>query len=244
MKQILAAAAVAAGTLLAVACGDGNDAEKGGSFELVVHPQFVQGALHGIPVTLLVAVNDTEGGSGAVSLSASFPAGTATVNPGSITAGETAEITLTAQEVNEDLETTVSVTARRGSVERSASRPVTVMPGEDDLGPVAADLLELFKNWLTESHPDLGIGPDRDFAGNVVAPRLLVVSHYMFADEEYELGLSWHVTIQPHDWAELYIRPRDALTPTKAFRLSSWSAALEGEEVEFTEVPAPEEIVR
>jgi hypothetical protein len=244
MKRTLAIAALVTGTLFVTACGDDGDAKNKGPFELIVHPQFVQGALPGIPVTVLVTVHDVEGGSGEVSLSANFPAGTATVSPESIAAGEIAEVTFTAEAVDEDLETAVDVTAERGSVEHTASRSVIVMPGVDDLGPMAADLLEVFKDWLRESHPELGIGPERDFDGNVVAPRLLVVSHYLFADEEYELGLSWHVTIQPHDWAELYIRPRDALTPTKAFKVSSWSAALEGGEVEFTEVSPPEEVVR
>jgi len=244
MIRILAATAVVAGTFFVAACGDGGDGEKEGPFELIVHPQFVQGALPGIPVTLLVTVHDVEGGSGEVSLSAAFSGGTVTVSPETITTGEVAEVTLTADAVDEELETAVNVTGERGSVEQTASRAVVVMPWEDELGPMAADLLEVFTEWLAESHPELEIGPEREFDGNVVAPRLLVVSHYLFADEEYELGLSWHVTIQPHDWAELYIRPRDALTPTKAFRVSSWSAALEGGEVEFTEVSPPEEVVR
>ncbi len=244
MTRILATIVVVAVALLLTACGEGDDSERDGPFDLIVHPQFVQGALAGIPVTLLVTVEDAEEGAGEVSISASFPDGSVTVDPESIAAGEIAEVTLTADAVEADLETAVTVTARRGSLERTASRPLVVIPGEDDLGPMAADLLELFTEWLQDNHPDLGIGPEREFDGNVVAPRLLVVSHYMFADEEYELGLSWHVTVQPHDWAELYIRRRDALTPTRAFKLSSWSAALEGAAAEFMEVPPPDEVVR
>lgn len=244
MRRILAWAVVVVAALPLTACGNADDSENGSSFDLIVHPQFVQGALAGIPVTLLVTVENAGEGAGEVSLSASFPDGTATVKPESIAAGEIAEVTLTADVVNEDVETTVTVTGRRGSVEHTTSRPLVVMPGKDDLGPVAADLLKVFTEWLHQNQPDLGVGPEREFEGNVVAPRLLVVSHYMFVDEEYELGLSWHVTIQPHDWAELYIRPRDALTPTRAFKLSSWSAALEGAAAEFTEVPPPQEVVR
>src|SRR5574341_662578 len=233
MTRILAATAVLVGAILIGACGDDGDSGTEGPFDLIVHPNFVQGALGGIPVTLLVTIQNVEEGAGDVSLSAAFPAGTVAVNPKSITAGEIAEVTLTADAVEGDFETTVTVSAQRGSEKRTASRPLVVMPGEDDLGPMAADLLRLFTEWLNENNPDLGIGPEREFRGNVVAPRLLVVSHYLFVDDEYELGLSWHVTIQPHDWAELYIRPRDALTPTMAFKVSSWSAALEGGEVEL-----------
>jgi hypothetical protein len=237
-------AVAATGLLLVAACGDDDDGGGEGPFELSVHPEFVQGALPGIPVTVLVTVNDLEGGAGEVTLSGSFTEGTVEVSPESVAAGEIAEVTLTAGPVAEEIEATLTITGQRGSEERSVSRTLFVMPGTDELGPMAADLLDVFATWLAENQPELGITPEREFQGNLVAPRLLVVSHYMFADEEYELGLSWHVTIQPHDWSELYIRPRDELAPTRAFRVSSWSAALEGEDVEFTEVSPPEEIVR
>jgi hypothetical protein len=127
---------------------------------------------------------------------------------------------------------------------RTATRAIAVVPGDDDLGPMASDLLALFLQWLDQERADLGIGPDSQFEGRVVAPMLLVVSHYMFENDEYELGLSWHVTISPNDWAELYLRPREQLLPTRAFRLSSWTAGLAGEPVGFTEVPPPSEVVR
>jgi hypothetical protein len=241
VKRIVAVAAVI-GTLLVAACGNGDDGQ--GPFEIVMHPEFVQGALPGVPVTLLVTVEDTEGGSGEVSLSADFSAGTATVNPTAITAGEIAEVTLAADAVDEETEGTVGLTAVRGTVERTVSRPVVVMPVTDELGPLAQDLLAVFTTWLADSHPELEISPQRGYRGSIVAPRLLEVSHYVFMDSDYELGLSWHVTIQPHDWAELYVRPRDSLRPTQAFSVSSWSAALAGGEVDFTEVAPPEEIVR
>jgi hypothetical protein len=66
----------------------------------------------------------------------------------------------------------------------------------------------------------------------------------MFDNDDYELGVSWHIMVPPDDWSELHIRPKDSLTPAQAFRLSPWSAALAGEDVEFTEVAAPAEIVR
>lgn len=50
--------------------------------------------------------------------------------------------------------------------------------------------------------------------------------------------------VAPDDWAELYLRPRDSLTPTRAFRLSSWSTALGGGRVEITDVAPPAEVVR
>jgi hypothetical protein len=66
----------------------------------------------------------------------------------------------------------------------------------------------------------------------------------MVFDEEYEIGLSWHVMLAPDDWSEVYIRPRNETAPVRAFRLKSWSTTLEGGPAEFTEVDPPAEIVR
>lgn len=244
MRSHALAVVIVTGLLAAAACGDDGEPGDASPFELVVQPQFVQGAFPGQAVTVLVTVEDSTAGGGEVSLTASFPSGTAAVEPERIGPGEIAEVTLTADAVTEEREAELTITAKRGLVEQSATRAVAVIPGEDDRGPTARDILAIFTAWLAEAHPDLGITPDSAFDGSMVAPRLLVVSHYMFIDEQYELGLSWHVTIPPDDWSELYLRPRGELRPTRAFRMSSWTAGLAGEEVAFTEVAPPEAIMR
>jgi hypothetical protein len=146
--------------------------------------------------------------------------------------------------VREEVDATLTVTATRADVEHTGQRQVFVVPGQDDREATARELLSLFAGWLEQHQPALGITPETGFEGSMVAPRLLVVSHYMFDNDAYELGLSWHIMVPPDDWSELYLRPKDSLAPTRAFRLSSWSAALGGEDVQFTEVAAPTEIVR
>lgn len=216
-----------------------------GPFELVVQPEFVQGALPGEPVILLVAVEDDVAGGGPVELAATSIGGAAaSVEPTSISPGELAEVTVVADEVAEERDIEVTVTARRGDEERQASKTIVVMPGQDELGPTATEMLGLFLPWLAEQQPELGIGPETELTGMVVAPRLLVVSHYAFLNEDYEIGLAWHIMIAPDDWADIYIRPRDALRPTAAFRLSSWSTALAGGDVEIVPTELPVEVVR
>jgi hypothetical protein len=229
--------------IAASACGGDDQADGDLPFELIVHPEFVQGLHGGSSVTVLVSVEDPERAA-AVSLEAAYSGGVVEVQPSTIGPGELAEVTIEANAVSEETQTELTVTARRGSITRTATRAIAVVPGNDDLGPMASDLLALFTAWLEGSTPDLGIDRESQFEGRVVAPMLLVVSHYMFENDQYELGLSWHVTISPNDWAELYLRPRDQLLPTRAFRLSSWTAGLAGEPVEFTEVPPPSEVVR
>ena len=50
--------------------------------------------------------------------------------------------------------------------------------------------------------------------------------------------------VAPDDWAELTIRPRDQLTPTHAFRLNSWSAAVAGGDIQIETVEPPPEVIR
>jgi hypothetical protein len=120
------------------------------------------------------------------------------------------------------------------------------MPGENTLDADARRILGLFLPAIARDHPELGIGP-ADLAtleGRVVAPRLLVVSHYAFFSERYELGLSWHIMIAPDDWTELYVRQLDQLAPSLAFKIGSWSTALNGGSLSVGQVDPPVEVVR
>jgi hypothetical protein len=234
-----------AGVLFGGACG-GEDEGGGeaGPFQLTVTPEFVQGIVPGEAIPVLVSVTDSDPGSGEVSLAATFPAGIVSVEPERVAGGQIAEVTLTADAVSEEVVSELRITATRGSEEHTATREVIVMPFENDRAEMATDVLELFTAWLQREHSDLGITSETRFDGAMIAPRLLVVSHYLFMSEAYELGIAWHVMVAPDDWAELYLRPRDDLAPTRAFRLSSWSAALAGEPVNFVEVVPPQEVVR
>ena len=52
---------------------------------------------------------------------------------------------------------------------------------------------------------------------------ILVVSHYLFFSEDWEMGLMWHIMIAPHDWSRIYLRPRGEMAPTLAFEIPSVS---------------------
>ncbi len=228
--------------LLLSACGGEPES---GPFALVVQPEFVQGALPGEPVMLLVAVEEETATTSPVALTAASTGGAAIgVEPASVSSGELAEVTVVAADVTEETEIEVTVTARRGDEEHHVTKAIMVMPQRDELEPPAREVLNLFLPWLAEQQPELGIGPETELAGMVVAPRLLVVSHYAFLNEDYEVGLAWHIMIAPDDWADIYIRPRDSLRPTAAFRLSSWSTALAGGDVEIGPTELPAEVVR
>lgn len=242
--RILAAGAAALAISAAACGGDDTDDESVG-FELRVSPEFVQGLYSDSPVSVLVEVVNNQPTEEPVELNATITGDAhVEVTDASLSAGQVGEVTISASPVTDEVEVTLTITGTRGDLEESATRTIVVMPGEDDREEMAREILAKFLAWLEDEHPELELGPSSELEGNLVAPRLLVVSHYTFQGESYELGLSWHIMIAPDDWAELYIRPLDEFTPEKAFRLSSWSTALEGGDVEFTEVAAPAEVVR
>lgn len=246
-KRLVPLALPLAAALLLGACGDDDEDADGTPFELSLSPEFVQGAYPHIPVKVLVAIENESATDSPVELEASLDGGgSVELSTNSLAAGAIAEAIVTAPDTPpaQDLDLTLTVTAQRGATTRAATRTITVTPGGDDREDVAREILGHFTAWLQGEHPEMGITPSTAFDGTVVAPRLLVVSHYMFENEAYELGLSWHIMVAPDDWAELYVRPRDELAPTEAYRLSSWSTALAGGDVEFREVAPPSEVVR
>jgi hypothetical protein len=215
-------------------------------FELEVAPEFVQGVIPGERLVLLATVTEEGEATGPVELSVSAQGGQVAVEPESISMGEMAEVTFIADPVagEQELPFTVEVSAVRGSIEQQSQVASVVVPWEDTIAGTARDILAVFTEWLPANDPDLGVGPDTEFDGTVVAPQLLVVTHYAFFSDEWEVGLAWHIMVAPQDWAEIYFRPRDELAPTRAFQLDSWSTALGGERFEIREIPPPPEVVR
>lgn len=115
----------------------------------------------------------------------------------------------------------VRVTLARGTTVESVDVPVNVSPGEDTLLETATLLRDRFVAWLANEQPELGITPATTWTPTIVQPHILVVSHYLFFSEEWELGLMWHIMAPPYDWSRMYLRPRDVLAPTHAFEIPS-----------------------
>lgn len=216
---------------------------EGGPFDLSSSPEFVNRLIPGRrPLGLITASG--EPGVGIVLTATAMPAGaTAEVVPAVIQPGGVAEVWIDVPEVTEDIPVSVTVTGRRDGVARTVTVSATATPGFDDLEPTALDIADVFLDELAGTVPALPADRSGLTEGTPVAG-LLVVSHYSWFTEDVEIGLSWHIMVAPDDWAELYVRPRDELAPTRAFRLSSWSTALAGGAVTVTEVPPPSEVTR
>jgi hypothetical protein len=222
-----------------------SDTPAAAPFELRAEPDFVHGVIPGERLILLVSIGEGAAeGPVDLGVEASWCAGT--VEPSRIAGDEVAEVSCVVAPVsgNDEVPVSLVVTGRRGSVERRHEVSTVIVPWEDTISDTAGAILGVFVPWLAERHPDLGISESTSFDGTVVAPMLLVVTHYAYFGDDWEIGLSWHIMVAPQDWAQIYLRPRNAMTPTRAFELTSWSTSLGGGAVEIREVPPPAQVTR
>jgi hypothetical protein len=224
------------------ACAGGADLP----FELRVEPDFVQGVIPGEELIVPVSIEDIAGSGGEVNLAVNATGGRASVNPRLIKAGEVAEVMYIAESGTgtEEVPMTLTITATRGSQEQTHEISTVVVPWEDTLAATANEIFAIFRPWLAENRPELGIDNQTQFEGTLVAPYLLEVSHYAFFNQDWEVGLAWHIMTAPHDWAQLYLRPRGEMAPIEAFQLNSWSTARSGDPFEIGEVAPPNQVVR
>jgi hypothetical protein len=122
----------------------------------------------------------------------------------------------------------VTITGTRGRQTDKEVVSFNVVEGEDDRQEYAGDLLDRFVPWLANNHPEFGIHNGTAWNGTMVSPVWLVVSHYLFFSEEWEVHIGWHIMMPPDDWARIDLRHRfNELEPSYAFEISSVNATSE-----------------
>ncbi len=230
-------------TLAGTSCGD----EEAAPFTLAVTPPRIDDAIPGQRVVLLATTTEAGEAGDPVAVSARTSdefAGRVelTVGRTSIVAGEVAEVTVVPGAVTDGepgaatpppemppaigpggVIVPVTVTAARGEIEREVTVLIQVSGGEDTVTEYATELRARFVSWLATERPDLGITEATAWTPTIVKPHILVVTHYLFFSEEWEMSLMWHVTIAPYDWSRIYLRPRSQVLPTLAFEIPSVS---------------------
>jgi hypothetical protein len=145
-----------------------------------------------------------------------------TVFPQSITAGQVAELTVVPTTANIGKNVTITLQAERQGLKQLKIITTEVIEGENTLDPEAADMRDKFTYWLSQNYPEIGITNDTIWNGTIVNPRILVVMHYIFLSEDWEMYVTWHVMIPPYDWAKIYLRHRfNETSPSYAFEISS-----------------------
>lgn len=187
-------------------------------------------------VFLVTTTEEGEESELPVTISAAAPGAEVVIYHEDISEGEVAEVVVIPALASVGQIIEVTVTGTRGSVTDEKVFSFEVAEGEDDRQEYAEELLDKFVSWLATNHPELGITADTAWNGTTVSPIWLVVSHYLFFSEEWELHLEWHVMIPPYDWAKIDLRHRfDELEPSYAFEISSVNATSEPVAIEVPE---------
>jgi len=75
--------------------------------------------------------------------------------------------------------------------------------------------------WLETEHPEFGTFDGLPFYTYFTYPGILVVEHWTFMYEAWEMRICWHVMIPPHDWSMIWLRRRGELEPRIAARRES-----------------------
>jgi hypothetical protein len=147
---------------------------------------------------------------------------TITVHLQGIRPGQVAEVVVIPSEASVNQTLIVTITGTRGGLKQTETITLEVVMGEDGVGAYATEMRDKFIPWLARSHPEFGITRETEWIGTIVNPRILVVMHYLFLSEGWELYVTWHVTIPPHDWTRIYLRPRFTESrPAYAFEIPS-----------------------
>jgi hypothetical protein len=194
---------------------------------------FAGRAIGGQRVVFLVTATGSAA-DGPVELAATADGASVTIEPQAVTPGVVAEVTVVPEAVAEGSEPAnieVTIAGSRGAVTRRVERTLAVAPGRDELGAEAREHLAPFAEWLAANRPELGIDPETTWQPTP-GTWVLVVNHYAFFSEDWELELSWHVMIPPDDWARVALRHRwTEAHPSLAFEISSFSEGTEPREI-------------
>lgn len=230
MKARITASAVLAGLVLA-ACGGGGGTPSGSppaggeTFDIAVipaeDPAPVRTVIPGQREIFLVT-SDARAGSGPIAITADADLAQVEIQPATLEPGAVVEVTVVADEIDADATGTVTITGTRDGVASIEERSLPIWAEVDGRQADAERIRDLFLPWVEANHPELGITARTEWQPTIVQPQILVVSHYLFLTEEWEMGVEWHVMMAPDDWANMYLRHRytDA-APSVAARISS-----------------------
>ena len=187
-------------------------------------------------VFLVTITDEGQEGGTSVHISAEASGAEVIIYQQDIFEGEVAEVVVIPGQASIGQTVEVTITGNRGDSSDEKVVSFEVVEGEDDRQEYAEELLGRFVSWLATSHPELGITDDTAWNGTMVSPVWLVVSHYLFFSEEWEVHIAWHIMVPPYDWAKIDLRHRfDELAPSYCFEISSLDAGSEPVGIEVPE---------
>jgi hypothetical protein len=214
-------------SILCLTVGCSKSQEEIIPFHINVIPEQLNGhSIAGQHCVFLVTIAD-EGQTSEVTVEISATASGAEIiiYKQAIVEGQVAEVVVIPTQVSIGNTIEVTVTGNRGGLTDKKVITFEVIEGEDDRQEYATELRDKFVSWLATNYPELGITNDTEWIGTMVSPQWLIVSHYLFFSEEWEMHVEWHIMIPPYDWAKIDLRHRfDENKPSYAFEISSIEA--------------------
>jgi len=225
---------------------DGGEPNENSAFHINVIPEtpvqtngdsVFKYSIAGQHFVFLVTITDEgEESELPVTISGEAPGAEVVIHYYDIFEGEVAEVVVIPAQASIGTIIEATITGTRGTATDEKVVSFEVAEGEDDRQEYATELLDKFVSWLATNHPELGITVDTVWNGTMVSPVWLVVSHYLFFSEEWELHIEWHIMVPPDDWARIDLRHRfDELAPSYAFEISSVDADSEPVAIEVPE---------
>lgn len=141
--------------------------------------------------------------------------------------------------LNSDIEIHLSARTTH-SIKTRSSINVKVIEWFCSLPTDVLDIRDFFIEFIEQNTTlsNVNSSTEWSFCGN--APQILVVEHYLFRSLFWEMEISKHVMIPPYDWVQVYLRPRNQITPI-------WSAKIDSLTLDNTsiyEIEPPTEIFR
>jgi hypothetical protein len=104
----------------------------------------------------------------------------------------------------------------------------------------AYERLVPFLIYFSQNKPDFNINNSTPWEISCNDAGLLIVEHYLFKSEIWELELSCHVMIPPYDWVKVYLRPRSQIKPVWGGMIESWNISSNS----VIETDPPEQVFR
>ncbi|MFX1328742.1 MAG: hypothetical protein ACFE91_11495 [Promethearchaeota archaeon] len=154
--------------------------------------------------------------------------------------GKVAEIFLYPNITHLDQMIEVEATASSNDLSYKDYAIIDIINWSSEISPLVEVMRDEIVSYLTNNHPEFKINESIVWEGFGNSPQILVVEHYLFKSEFWEMELARHVMIAPHDWVNIYLRSRSSLFPSWSGIINSWSSGNHT----IIEIEPPENIFR
>jgi len=91
--------------------------------------------------------------------------------------------------------------------------------------------------WIEDTHPEFGSFSGMQWYPYITYPGILVVEHWTFLNDDWEMRICFHVMIPPYDWSMIQLRRHGEWDPIFAARREYNGTTYEIHEIPLSEYP-------